>query len=104
MTALQQGLLSGTAFGVAAVLGMTPMAVRKKFESVPTALSAAFTNRFGIGLVIPLLNTSQTGWIVGAAFGLLLSLPPAIITKAWAPILILGAVGGALIGGITRGW
>jgi hypothetical protein len=34
----------------------------------------------------------------------LLSLPDAIITKAYAPILILGAVGGVVIGLIVGKW
>jgi len=33
-----------------------------------------------------------------------LSLPAAIISKAYAPILIVGAIGGAIIGGIIHGW
>jgi len=40
-------------------------------------------------------------WIV---FGLLLSLPDAIITKAYAPILVLGAIGGLVIGIIAGKW
>jgi len=35
---------------------------------------------------------------VGLFFGLLLSIPDAIITKAYAPIIGLGAVGGTIIG------
>jgi hypothetical protein len=31
-------------------------------------------------------------------------LPDAIVTKAYAPILVVGAVGGLLIGGILHGW
>lgn len=38
------------------------------------------------------------GWANGLIFGLLLSLPDAIITKAYAPILGLGAIGGLEIG------
>jgi hypothetical protein len=36
-------------------------------------------------------------------FGLLLSLPDAIVTNAYPPILAVGAVGGLLIGGILHG-
>jgi hypothetical protein len=42
------------------------------------------------------------GWVGGLAIGLLLSLADAIITKAYAPILILGAIGGTLIGWIVQ--
>jgi hypothetical protein len=44
------------------------------------------------------------GWLIGFVFGLLLSLPDAIVTKAYAPILVVGAVSGLLIGGILHGW
>jgi hypothetical protein len=37
-------------------------------------------------------------------FGLLLSVPDAIITKAWAPIIGMGAVGGVLIGLAASHW
>ena len=45
------------------------------------------------GLVLP-----WPSWAQGLIFGILLSLPDAIITKTYAPILILGAVGGVIIG------
>jgi hypothetical protein len=35
---------------------------------------------------------------------LLLSLPDAIITKAYAPNLVLGCAGGLVIGGLIHGW
>jgi hypothetical protein len=44
------------------------------------------------------------GWAQGLVFGVLLSLPDAIITKAYAPILILGAAGGVVIGLIVGKW
>ena len=34
----------------------------------------------------------------GLIVGLLISLPDAVITKAYAPILIVGAIGGSIIG------
>ena len=51
------------------------------------------------GLVLPLPS-----WDQGLIFGILLSLPDAIITKTYAPILILGAVGGVIIGLIVGKW
>jgi hypothetical protein len=40
------------------------------------------------------------GWAVGLFFGLLLSIPDALITKAYAPIIGMGAVGGTIIGAL----
>jgi hypothetical protein len=47
--------------------------------------------------VIGVANLSWPRWVVGLFFGLLLSAPAAIITKAWRPILIIGVIGGVLI-------
>jgi len=38
------------------------------------------------------------------AFGLLPSLPSAIVTRAFVPIVALGGVGGLVIGGLIHGW
>lgn len=39
------------------------------------------------------------GWTKGILIGLLISLPDALITKAYLPIIGLGVIGGAIIGG-----
>lgn len=101
MSRLAVGLIAGLIFGIVDVALMLPMS----FPDKRTALLAAFFSRFGIGLVIPLVNLpTWPGWLVGVAFGVILSLPDAVVTKAYAPILIGGAVGGLIIGGLTRGW
>ena len=69
----------------------------------PTGL-AAFASRFAIGFTIGCVQLPWPGWLTGLLFGLLLSLPDALVTKAYAPILVIGAVGGLLIGGILHGW
>jgi len=43
-------------------------------------------------------------WLISVTFAVLLSLPDAVVTKAYVPILISGAVGELIIGGLTRGW
>jgi hypothetical protein len=63
-------------------------------------LTAAFIARFGIGFAIGAARLPWPGWAIGLVFGLLLSIPDAIITKAYGPIIGLGAVGGTIIGGI----
>lgn len=101
MSRLVVGLLCGLIFGAVDVALMLPMS----FPDKRTALLAAFSSRFAIGLVIPLLQLpSWPGWLVGLVFGLLLSLPDAIVTKSYLPILMSGAIGGAIIGGLTHGW
>ena len=99
MSPIQQGFYAGALFGGLTVAIMLPM----PFPDKRTALLAAFLNRFGIGLLIPFVRCPLPGWLTGLAVGLLLSLPSALLTKAPKPILIAGAVGGAVIGGLTLG-
>lgn len=100
MANVSGGLISGLVFGALTVAMMLPM----PFPDKTTALVAAFINRFGIGLVIGCVQLPWPGWTIGIAFGLLLSIPDALITKAYAPIMIIGAAGGLIIGGILHGW
>jgi hypothetical protein len=100
MASLHGGLISGLIFGLVTVAMMLPM----QFPDKTTALLAAFISRFGIGLVIGCVELPWPGWIIGVVFGLLLSVPSALITKAYAPIIIIGTLGGLIIGGILHGW
>ena len=93
MSPVALGITCGAVFGAVAVGMMVPMT----FPDKRAALSAAFLNRFAIGFVICVVALSWPSWLIGLFFGLLLSLPAAIITKAWAPILGVGAVGGVII-------
>jgi hypothetical protein len=94
------GLVAGLVFGAVAVGMMLPMA----FPDKRTALLGAFVDRLGIGIVIGCVQLPWPGWAVGLFFGLLLSLPSAVITKAYVPILLLGGLGGLVIGGLLHGW
>ena len=94
MSPVALGVTCGTLFGTLAVGMMIPMS----FPDKRAALTAAFLNRFGIGFVICVVSLSWPSWLIGLFFGLLLSLPAAIITKAWAPIVGMGAAGGLIIG------
>lgn len=94
MSRVTLGVICGLAFGVVAVATMVPMS----FPDKRAALTAAFLDRFAIGFVISVAGLTWPGWVTGLFFGLLLSAPSAVITKAWAPILGLGALGGAVIG------
>ena len=94
MSPLVFGLLAGLSFGALSVAMMMPLS----FPDKRAALTGAFLNRLAIGLLIPLIHLPFPFWAVGLAVGLLLSLPDAIITKAFGPIVAVGAVGGAVIG------
>jgi hypothetical protein len=74
------------------------------FEDKRAAMLGAFISRFGIGFVIGAASLPVPGWLGGLIFGVLLSVPDAIITKAYAPILGLGAIGGAVIGLVVGLW
>jgi hypothetical protein len=94
------GVIAGLIFGVLTVGLMARMA----FPDKKAALSAAFVERFAIGVVIGCVQLAWPGWLVGLLFGLLLSIPSAIITKTFAPILVMGSLGGFAIGGLIHGW
>src|SRR5438309_11830527 len=90
--------LCGLVFGALTVLSMLPMS----FPDKRAALLGAFFNRFAIGFVAILIDINCSGWLIGLTIGILLSLPPALITKMPVPILGIGAVGGLVIG-VIRG-
>jgi len=100
MPKLTTAIIAGLVFGGVAVGTMLPMS----FSDKRTALLAAFVSRFGIGLVIGCVQLPWPGWVTGLVFGLLLSIPDALVTRAYAPILGLGAVVGLIIGGVIHGW
>ncbi|HYV06101.1 MAG TPA: hypothetical protein VFB82_16000 [Blastocatellia bacterium] len=94
------GAICGVVFGLVAVATMIPL----KFDDKAAAMSGAFINRFAIGFVIGAAHLNMPAWAQGLLFGLLLSLPDAIITKAFVPILVMGAVGGVIIGIVVGKW
>ncbi|MEY4269605.1 MAG: hypothetical protein RLZZ58_821 [Pseudomonadota bacterium] len=94
MNPLLFGMIAGVLFGALNVASMIPM----QFPDKPTALAGAFFSRFAIGFLIPLVHMQLPTWIVGAGVGFLISLPDAIITKAYVPVMVNGIIGGAIIG------
>jgi len=97
MTAITFGIIAGLGFGLFAVATMLPM----QFEDKRQALAAAFASRFAIGFVVPSLAMPLPMWAVGAIVGFVVSLSDAIITRAYAPIMVMGTLGGALIGHLS---
>ncbi len=91
------GVICGLVFGVIDIGIMLPMS----FPDKKAAITAAFIARFGIGFAIGAARLPWPAWAVGLCFGLLLSTPDAIITKAYGPIIGMGAIGGTVIGVIV---
>ena len=100
MSRIMLGAICGVVFGAVAVATMIPLS----FEDKTAAMTGAFLNRFAVGFVIGAARLPVPAWASGLLFGLLLSLPDAIITKAYAPILILGAIGGTVVGVVVGKW
>ena len=92
------GLVCGAVFGAMAAGCMIPLEMERK----RAAIIAAFINRFAIGLVIPTVDLSLPLALTGLLVGVLFSLPEAIITRAYAPIMVFGAVGGLAVGFIAQ--
>lgn len=97
MPRIYLGALCGLIFGGVDVALMIPMS----FPDKRAAMLGAFIARFALGFVICNIRLPGPGWAVGLFLGILLSLPDAIITKAMAPILASGAVGGLIIGWVA---
>ena len=95
------GTICGLVFGIIDVLVMIPLKYennRKRNE----AMSAAFIERFMIGFLIPNMELGIHPALVGLLLGAGLSVPSAIITRAYAPIIGIGIIGSVIIGLITN--
>ena len=101
MSRLHLGLLAGAVYGALSAASMAPL----QFPDKRAALLGAFLNRFAIGLIIgAVIGAPQVDalrlppWLIGLVTGVVLSAADAVITKAYAPIMVFGALGGAVIG------
>jgi len=92
------GIIAGFIF---AILDAVPMF----FMDMPDkklAITGAVINRFAIGLIIFVSDLKIPGWLRGLIIGGLLSLPDALITHTYGPILGFGLAGGLIIGYIAQ--
>ena len=62
------------------------------------ALTAAVIERFMIGLLIPTTDLGTPRWLTGVILGIMLSLPSALLTKAYQPLIGMGIVAGLVLG------
>lgn len=94
MNRIALGIVCGIAFGLLDTALMLPMS----FPDKRVAITGAFLDRFAIGFLICVVDLPWPGWLMGLVVALLVSLPSAVVTKAYAPILGMGAIGGVIIG------
>ena len=94
------GLVLGLLIGTVDVLLMLPL----QFPDRRAALLGAFSSRFALGFFAATVRLPVHPVVAGVLVGILTSLPDAIITKTYAPILITGVVFGAVAGWIVARW
>ena len=94
MTCVTFGVLLGLVIGAVDVGLMLPLS----FPDKRAALLGAFFARFALGFFAANVRLPMSPVASGLVVGILTSVPDAIITKAYAPILVTGIVFGAIAG------
>jgi hypothetical protein len=94
------GVLLGLAFGIADVLLMLPLT----FPDKRAALLGAFCARFALGFFSATVRLPMPALATGVLVGILTSLPDALITKAYVPIMATGVIFGAIAGWAVTRW
>ncbi len=97
MSRLLLGSICGVVFGIIDAALMIPIPFPPEKDK-NLAMIGAFFNCLVIGYVIGASNVSLPGWLSGLILGLAITLPIAIITETYIPILPVAAIGGAIIG------
>lgn len=101
MNTLMLGVFCGLAFGILNIPSMLQMnfnSGREKWETI----SAGFIERFLIGFLIPNAQLGLSPIYTGVVLGFGFSLPSAIISRAYEPIISNGVIGGLAIGLVTQ--
>jgi hypothetical protein len=97
MSRVLLGVLLGLVIGALDVVMMLPLS----FPDRRVAFAGAFCARFALGFFAATVRLPLPPIASGIVVGLLTSVPDAIITKAYAPILVTGIVFGAVAGWIV---
>ena len=100
MQRIKLGLVLGTAFGIVDDLLMLPL----QFPDKRAALLGAFCSRFALGFFAATVRLDIHPIASGVFVGVLTSLPDAIITKAYVPIMLTGVIFGAVAGWVVGRW
>ncbi len=100
MNRVSLGVMLGLGIGIADVLLMLPLS----FPDKRAALLGAFFARFALGFFAATIRLPMTPIVSGVLVAVLTSLPDAIITKAYVPIMITGVVFGVIAGWVVGRW
>lgn len=101
MDPLTLGILFGVAlasFDVATLARLRWPSRAQKLD----ALAAAAIERFMLGLLIPTVDLGTARWLAGVILGVGLSLPSALLTRAYQPVIGVGLVAGLLLGIVAQ--
>jgi hypothetical protein len=100
MSRVSLGVGLGLVIGIVDVLLMLPLS----FPDKRAALLGAFCARFALGFFAATVRLPMSPLATGIAVGIITSLPDAIITKAYVPIMGTGLLFGAISGWIVGRW
>jgi hypothetical protein len=100
MTRISLGVVLGLAIGLVDVVLMLPLS----FPDKRAALLGAFCARFALGFFAATVRLPFSPIVTGVLVGILTSLPDAIITKAYVPIMVTGVVFGTIAGWVVGRW
>jgi hypothetical protein len=100
MSRVPLGVLLGLIIGALDVAIMLPLS----FPDKRAALIGAFCARFALGFFAATVTLPMSPILTGVFVGILTSLPDAIITKAYVPIMATGLLFGAIAGWVVGRW
>ena len=103
MNRILLGIIVGLVFGVVDVLIMIPLSFPNASDK-RVAITGAFFDRFAAGILIGATIFPVPPWLQGVIVSLLVSIPSAIITKTYLPILSISVLGGAIAGALIDLW
>ena len=101
MDPIPLGILLGIGFAAVAtgpMLSMTWETRREKFE----AIAGSIALRFITGVAITTIDLDTVRWMTGLVVGVAISVPSAIVTRMYLPILSVGAIGGLVVGALAQ--
>ena len=103
MNRILLGFIVGIIFGVLDVLLMIPISFPSSADK-RVAMTGAFFDRFAAGALIGATILPVAPWLQGVIVSVLVSLPSAIITRNYVPILGVSVIGGAIAGFFISLW